>query len=179
MNTFERFWCCWLFLRAIKTNKNSVFKGIHSFIIQLIKVSSLFWPFLVFLQSFLAVPAGQAIECIFSLPFEASGSAVQWLHQRRCELWKKNVQSRFSRTEYKSAITYLFLILFLMSPGTGTQRSLSQPLQRARWWTASPFPDCWVDARHKCECKRCRQHFNEKMSHCRCPVLSAPVCKSA
>lgn len=77
------------FLWAIKTNKNSVFKGINSFIIQLIKVSFLFWPFLVFLQSFLAVPAGQAIECIFFLPFEASGSAVQWLHQRRCELWKK------------------------------------------------------------------------------------------
>lgn len=111
MNTFERFWCCWLFLRAIKTNKNSVFKSIYSFIIQLIKVSFLFWPFLVFLQSFLAVPAGQAIECIFFLPFEASGSAVQWLHQRRCELWKKKCTELILLN--KSAITYLFLILFL------------------------------------------------------------------
>lgn len=177
MNTFERFWCCWLFLRAIKTNKNSVFKSINSFIIQLIKVSFLFWPFLVFLQSFLAVPAGQAIECIFFLPFEASGSAVQWLHQRRCELKKKNVQSWFSWTSQR------LLIYSLSSSWVPWHRnsalSLSPPLQRARWWTASPFPDCWVDARHKCECKRCRQHFNEKMSHCRCPVLSAPVCKSA
>lgn len=51
-------------------------------------------------------------------------------------------------------------------------------LPRSRWWTASPIPGCWVDPRHKCESKKRRQHFNEKMSHCRCPVLSAPVCES-
>lgn len=123
MNTFERFWCCWLFLRAIKTNKNSVFKSINSFIIQLIKVSFLFWPFLVFLQSFLAVPAGQAIECIFS-------SLLKPVVQPCSDYIKEDVncKKKMYRVDSPEQVSdYLFIPYPLPeSPGTGTQRSLSR-----------------------------------------------------